>query len=249
VVREGGVLTVVCWKWGNLFGPEYVNTLRSMLARHLHAPHRLVCVTDDCHDVDLSVECFDIDLVVPKWLWSAPRCVRRMAQFDPTFQKVVGGSRFLTVDLDVVLVDDVTPLFTRSEPLVAWRVGYAQVYCGSVVLQGAGVLADLWAKFSRDPERFSSWVAGTQHLRRPYVVSDQNMLNAYVSHYRVPVAEWTEHAGFVTYFGRGYERLAHLGVGPSHPRLPQGARIVVLGSADKAVLDERSYPWVEEHWR
>ena len=39
--------TVLCMKWGRRYGPDYVNTLYSMLRRHLAAAHRLVCLTDD----------------------------------------------------------------------------------------------------------------------------------------------------------------------------------------------------------
>ena len=41
------MITVVCWKWGNLFSSVYVNRLRTALERHLHLEHELVCVTDD----------------------------------------------------------------------------------------------------------------------------------------------------------------------------------------------------------
>jgi hypothetical protein len=59
---------------------------------------------------------------------------------------------------------------------------------------------------------------------------------------------WTEADGFVSYYGVGYERLEHLGVGPNRPALPAGARIVVLGSADLHVLQEGRFSWVQEHW-
>ena len=39
------VLNVVCLKWGTKYGPEYVNRLYRMVARHLHRP--------DMPDVDL----------------------------------------------------------------------------------------------------------------------------------------------------------------------------------------------------
>ena len=42
-----GMATVLCMKWGRRYGPDYVNTLASMLRRHLTVRHRLVCLTDD----------------------------------------------------------------------------------------------------------------------------------------------------------------------------------------------------------
>jgi hypothetical protein len=78
----------------------------------------------------------------------------------------------------------------------------------------------------------------------PLAPSDQAMLNHWLRS-QPPIAEWTERDGFVTFYGAGYERHVHLGVGPSRPALPAGARIVVLGSDDLAVLDQPArYPWV-----
>jgi hypothetical protein len=59
-------LTFVCWKWSkpgyrSTFGPNAVNTLRKMVARHYDAPHRFCCVTDDAEGLDPEVE------VIPDW--------------------------------------------------------------------------------------------------------------------------------------------------------------------------------------
>ena len=38
---------IFCMKWGTLYGPEYVNTLYSMVKRNLTLDFRMVCFTDD----------------------------------------------------------------------------------------------------------------------------------------------------------------------------------------------------------
>ena len=48
--------TVLCMKWGRRYGPDYVNTLYSMLRRHLSVGHRLVCLTDDQGGIRPEVE-------------------------------------------------------------------------------------------------------------------------------------------------------------------------------------------------
>jgi hypothetical protein len=167
-----------------------------------------------------------------------------MRIFDRAWSSAI-GARILALDLDVVLVDDITPIVNRPDPLVCWRVGYAGVFSGSVILMDAGVLDPLWRAFDADPDGLArrSWPRG--------VGSDQAMLNHYLANTRTAPrpAVWTERDGFVTYFGAGYERLERRGVGPNHPNLPAGARIVVLGSDDLAVLEQRDrFPWVSE-WR
>ena len=128
--------------------------------------------------------------------------------------------------------------------LVCWRVAYAGVFSGSIVLMDAGVLDPLWRAFDADPDGYARRAAPRG------VGSDQAMLNFYLS--RTPAirpAVWTEADGLVTFFGKGYERLERRGVGPGHPHLPRGARIVVLGSDDLEVLEQSAhYPWVSE-WR
>lgn len=229
------MLTVTCWKWGALFGPEYVNRLRAALELHLRIPHQLTCITDDPAGIDRRVRIVPL----PATFAHTPRCRRRMQLFSREFAEDL-GDRILSIDLDVVIVGDLTPLLDRPEPIVCWRVGYAGVFSGSFVLMDAGHLNGLWHAFARDPEGYPRKVSGER------VPSDQAMLNAYLRGRTVP--HWTERDGFVTYFGNGYERLERCGVGPGHPELPRGARIVVLGSADKHVMDRGAYDWARDHW-
>lgn len=233
------MLTVLCWKWGSLFGPDYVNRLRSMLDRNLRGvSFQLVCVTDDAWGIDADIRCEPIREFV-----ETPRCRRRMKQYDGDFASSL-GERILSIDLDVVILDDLRPLVERREPIVCWRVGYAGVYSGSFVLYDAHVLDRMYRAFAADPEGFP------RKVQARGVPSDQAMLNFWLARNRpAEVGVWTERDGFVTWFGKGYERFEHLGMGPGNPVPPDGARIVVLGSADKHVLDGGAFPFVREHWR
>lgn len=229
------MLSVVCWRWGQKFGPQHVNTLRSMLQRHLHIPHKLYCVTAEPEGID-----GDVHIVEPPVEFSdTVRCRRRMVQYAEWFSYHV-GYRMLALDLDVVLTDDVTPLFDRPEPVVLWKVGYAQVYSGSVQLFDTGFLDGLYQWYQRDPEGLPLRAAprGTG--------SDQAMLNYYLACREFYPPEWTEADGIYTFFGKGYEKKAHLGVGPLSAVLPDGCRMVVLGSDDLAYL---SLPIFQEHYR
>jgi hypothetical protein len=231
------MISVLCWKWGKLFSAVYVNRLRSMLARHLRIPHRLYCITDDRSGLDPEIGCF----AMPTWLADTPRCRRRMQQFSGEFDWIF-GPRILSIDLDVVIVDDITPLVDRPEPIVGWRVGYADVICGSLLLWDANALDGLWRTYLADREGYPL------RAQPKGVGSDQAMLNLWLKT-QPPIAEWTERDGIVSYFGTGYERFEHLGVGPNQQKLPPGARIVVLGSADKAAMDNGEAPWIVENWK
>lgn len=229
-------LSVVAWKWGTLFGAQHVNTLRSMLARHLHVDHQLYCVTDDARGIHDDV----VIVPLPMAYSNTPRCRRRMLQYDSSFAQIV-GPRMLAIDLDVVIVDDLTPLLDRPDPIVGYRVGHADVISGSFILLDTGALHGAFERFVAQPD--------AQWAQRGGVPSDQAMINHFLGG-QPPIACWTEADGLITYYGRGYESREHYGVGPNRPALPAGARIVILGSADIDVLrDDSPFDWVRSHWR
>lgn len=232
-------LSVLCWKWGALFSAVYVNRLKLALRKHLALEHQLYCVTDDPAGIDADV----VTIPITEFQ-DTPRCRRRLKQFDRDFGRAI-GPRILSVDLDVVITGDLTPLVDRPERLVCWKVGYANVFSGSFVLYDYDALDDLYRLYAADPIGFPMLA------QRSGTPSDQAMLNYWLQarkHPKHPIPHWTERDGFVTYFGDGYRRYEHLGVGPHRPTLPSGTRIVVLGSADKSVMDEGRYDWVREHW-
>ena len=51
-------VNVMCLKWGNKYGPEYVNRLHNMVKRNLTIPHRFVCFTDDPKGLQEGIETF-----------------------------------------------------------------------------------------------------------------------------------------------------------------------------------------------
>lgn len=231
------MLTVVAWKWSSLFGPEYVNRLRSMLARNLRLPHELVCVTDDPRGIDPEVRI----VAMPLEHAHTPRCRRRLWHFASERAADL-GERILAIDLDVVILSDITPLIDRPDPVVCWRVGYANVYTGSFVLFNAGALDGLWRAYRDDPDRFP---AATGEL----YASETAMLTYWIRRERFPVAEWRERDGLCMWFGGPrHRKLQVLGCGPDRPMPPRWARLVMFGSDDKAVLDKGLHPFVRDHW-
>jgi len=250
------MISVICWKWGALFGPEYVLKLRSMLARHLHAAHRLTCVTDDVAGLDgVST------VALPHELSEAPRCLRRLRQYDPRWldDNELWGERVVSIDLDVVIVDDVTSLFTRPEPIALWYVRHSSLFCTSIVMYAPDALRGLWGDFIADPAGYAAAsmadVYPARRLRyspQPdakrawFDASDQPIVNHYVRTHRdeLDIGVWSEEEhGVIPYFGAGYRR----GYAPIDA-LPAGARIVALGSSDKHVMDAGGHRWIKEHW-
>lgn len=100
---------ILCMKWGSRYGPEYVNRLKDGVARHLPIPHRFICFTDDSNGLDPDVEVFPIpELNLPEG--SEDRRWQKLALFNKDLYGLQGTALFL--DLDVVIVANLEPLFT-----------------------------------------------------------------------------------------------------------------------------------------
>ena len=227
------MLTVVTWKWGRApFTAEHANKMRSMLARNLGIPHCILCFTDDTRGIDSRVEC----LPLPTEFAGSFRCRRRMWHYRHDLADLF-GPRFLSVDLDNILTGVITPLVERTEPLVMFRVGYANVLSGSFVLCDTGYLHGAYAAYAAEPLDYPARISKN--------ASDQAMLNHYLRGRQV--AQWKERDGFCVFFGDGYEALEHHGVGPNRPTLPKGTRVLVLGSADLWALKDPRFEW-RRHW-
>lgn len=239
------MLAIVTWKWRNSGGwkqytAEYVNVMRAMLERHLPAPHRLICFTDDAHGIDRRVE------VLPLARWAAPvptdqvmplrNCFRKLGLFRPEMAQF--GERLLQLDLDQVIVGDLMPLVERSEPMIIWRSSskgrFGFALNTSVVLLDAGARTDIWDAWCADPgtaaraARTSGWTGTDQ---------------AFVAmHCNGSAAEFAEGDGILSFrddLAAGYRGL------------PPSARIISFfdrfAPDDQAL--QRRLPWIGQYWR
>ena len=211
-------LTVVTWKWTtpgyrSTFGPETVNTLARMVRRHYRTDVRVVCVTDEPEGIDTSVE------IIPAWNDFAhvpsphgekqPSCYRRLRAFHPDVGQVF-GERFVSMDLDCVIVGDMTPLWERDEDFVIWGdTGPRTLYNGSMFLMTAGARPQVWERFNPESSPMTSKSAG-------FWGSDQGWISYCLGKGE---ATWAYKDGVISYRNH---------VMPSDGRLPEHARVVFL---------------------
>lgn len=236
-------LTVVCWKWHareryrSKFGPAAVNTLYSMFKRHYHAPFRMVCITDDGESIRDEVT------VMPLWKdygdvpsphgSGNPSCYRRLKMYQRDAASFLGGSRILSIDLDVVLTGDCTPLF---KPDVEFRMygdtARGTPYNGSIQRFTAGARPQLWEKF--DPR--TSPGIGT---RLKYIGSDQAWIGACLGPNE---QKFTKADGVYSYRNQ---------ILPGGGILPANCRLVILhGHSDPwTPLMRSKHSWIAEHYR
>ncbi len=99
---------IICMKWGNKFGPEYVNRLHSMVEKNLTVEHRFVCFTDDGTGLNEGIEIRELpemtlDKSLPERGW------RKLTVFQEKLADLEGQALFL--DLDVVITQNIDPFF------------------------------------------------------------------------------------------------------------------------------------------
>lgn len=231
----------VCWKWAppkgyrSTFTAETVNVLGRMLARHFPHPHKLICVTDDSSGIDMSIEVQkpwnDFADVPSPHGQKNPSCYRRLRLFAPDAGAYF-GPRFVSLDLDVVIVGDLTPLFDRPEDFVIWGdyTNPRTPYNGSLMMLRAGACPQVWTDF--DPK-----VSPQQAMKAGFWGSDQGWIS-----YKVrDAATWKKADGVYSF--RNHLR-------PQLGRLPEAARLVAFhGEIDPWHPEAQGLAWVREAWR
>lgn len=233
------------WRDSFIYGPEHVDRLARAVRENLRMDYRFVVVTD--HPAEAFTEPMD---VVPLWsdLREMGRCYTRLKCFDPAICDVL-GDRLVWLDLDCVVLGDLTPIFMRAEPFVIWgfdaRDTYRRqnAYCGSMVMMDAGALPHVWDSF--DPAT-SPRLAAAQGL----VGSDQ----AWIEYLLGPdMPTWTSRDGVYSLRGHfaPYRLPGRAGRRGKFIEPPANSRIVFLhGNVDASMTSvQQSYRWIGENWR
>src|SRR6056300_1770211 len=98
---------IVCLKWGNKYGPEYVNTLEQMVRRFCTLPFEFVCFTEDPTGLNSTVRTMPLSNAynVTGW-WHKPLL------FNPNLPLGDPKGTVLYIDLDVVIFRSIDKLLT-----------------------------------------------------------------------------------------------------------------------------------------
>jgi hypothetical protein len=232
------VLDVVCWKWKparpyrSTYDGKAVNVLRNMVARHYLKPHRFSCITDDASGIDTGIRIIPLqhhfaDVANPSNI-ANPSCYRRLWGFSEEAREVI-GERFVSLDLDVVITNDISPLFDRTEDFVIWggqalgpgRLGSYNWYNGS-----------FWKEFDPKVSPMKAHMAGNRG-------SDQGWI-AYALGPKQ--AMFGKEDGIHSFRNH---------IQPNNGKLFGNTRIVVFhGKHDPWHADiQTQYPWIKEHYR
>ncbi|WP_181952532.1 glycosyltransferase [Vulcaniibacterium gelatinicum] len=243
-------VNVLCIKWGSKYGPEYVNTLRSMVRRNLTRPHRFVCLTDDRTGIEPDIEVFDIPKVgIPDFdarkPWTFAHGWLKLTSFADPLYDLRGPTLF--IDLDVVIVDSIDCFFDLPGEFLVIKEWDKRDETGntSVYRYEIGRHADALA-YLRDHQQ--------EALAK--VRNEQEFITGYLAR-QGKLGYWPQ--AWCRSFKRHCVRGLLLGWFLP-PRIPEGAKIIafhgkpnppdaIAGRSGKWYRRVLPTPWVAEHWR
>lgn len=183
------MLTIVGWLWKDRecrtrYSPTHANAWAKMLHRNITIPHRFVLLTDDTRrkyssliePVKLwkdwrNVEC-------PEWRREFPQCWVRLKAFSRGMRKVL-GDRFVSIDLDCVVLGNLDTILCRTEDFLICRrapvraTDMDNVYQASMWMMNAGAREQVWKDFKGE-ETFEELREHPQ--AKHYLATDQGWM-------------------------------------------------------------------------
>lgn len=240
-----GQRIVLCMKWGTKYGPDYVNRLFAMTRRHLRGEFRFICLTDRPEGITSEVECFSIPaLDLPPG--SPERGWTKLTTFTPDLHGLRGTALFL--DLDVVIVDDITPFFEQPGDFLIihdWKRPWRLTGNSSVYRFELGAHSDVLTYFRTHVDEVRAKFRNEQAYLSD-VLHKQGKLSYWPTEW---CASWKYHC--IPAFPRNYWQ---------EPRLPQGARILIFhgvmnppdalaGRSQGNWRHAKPARWIGDHWK
>lgn len=98
-------ITILCVRFGNRYGKEYVERLRNMISRNCTVPYDFACLTDDHHPIESVRIIYQPNAGYAKGWW------HKVHMFDPNLPL---KGRILYFDLDVVIHDNIDKLISYN---------------------------------------------------------------------------------------------------------------------------------------
>lgn len=223
------------WLWGSKYGLEDVAKLYYGLRRNIDQDFRFIVVTDRKPFMLHGVETTQIQ---DPELCKVKGCFARLRMFDPKWQGRLGialDERIVGIDLDVVVVGKLDPIFNRGGSFRILGGANAANPCpfnGSLMMLRAGAHSEVWSDFSLEA------AAKVPFYEFP---DDQGWI-----WHKLPNAEvWKVGADSGVY---AFQKPGWEGPGLNTNHIPDAARLVVFPGW-RSPEQFKHLPWVRDNWR
>jgi hypothetical protein len=203
---------VICMKWGDRYGPHFVNRLYGMVARNTTWNVRFVCFTDDRAGIRPEVECQPMPDVTFD---------RKLGKYWPKLGMMMPGlgglsGMTLFLDLDLVILDSIDELFTHPGRFVIireWKDPHLGYGNSSVVRYFIGQESQVLERFHATP---ADVIVST------YASKEQNFLTKSVEDVTFWPPDWCVPFSLVCLPRNRVSRFF------SYPRKPESGKVLVF---------------------
>lgn len=239
------MITIVCWKWQQIgcrssYNANHVNVWARMVKRNFQGEARLLCITDGPKSIE--IETFplwnDFSGLPNPYGGHLPSCYRRLKIFSQAQTDGMGiprGSQVLSLDLDIVILKDITKLFGNVQgDFAGWkRIGPTKPpgYNGSIFMFRVGTTDDLWDNFDPQLSPVMTRRAGQYGSDQGWISLNRDAANG---------LGWTQASGVYSYTSDIQKST-----------IPSDARIVSFNGRHKpwTQLKHPRHHWIKANWQ
>lgn len=211
------------------YSAEHVNILYKSVKRNTTIPFKFICVTDDPSGLNEEIQVID--------LWDKYKnlggCYNRLYIFSEEIKNLL-GERFICIDLDCVIVDNIDAILTRKEDFIINKFiskgGHNQIYNGGLIMMTAGTRKRVWEDFHP--------IKSLETLDR--LRNEKNLVGSDQAWIQVNLGEnesmFTENDGIYDY--------SFL----PDKKLPENAKIIFFPGKVDPSQEKDKVEWIIKHW-
>ena len=250
-------VNVICIKWGQVFGPEYVNRLYSGVRRNLDSEINFYCMTEisnglhpDIQVLDLPTETFADPMNRALSVANRQGAMRKTSLFRPGLIPDLNGA-LLGFDLDVVITGNLTPIWEMAKGKVLMRHDWVEARKGRPTGHGSVFRFDpllhsyLYSELKKNPYMEVEKARGSEQRYTSHKAMEKGDFEYIPNHLVVSFKYNCLDLPPLNYF--------------SSPKLPLDARVVcfhgrpkmteaINGYRKSLIRWSRPAEWLREHW-
>ena len=151
-------IKINCLKWGNLYGPEYVNRAYGGVCKHFQEPFDFVCYTDNSEGISPKIQIKDIQEL-------RPYNTRMVFTYEKLM--LIGQDEYkenFWIDLDLLIHKDITDIILRPHNNITFIWNYWNDYERMSLFNfGRGVSCHTNSSFVAWDKGTASWLLEYTH--------------------------------------------------------------------------------------